>query len=196
MLVMSEKRGRGRPPDARVEAAVVQATLAEIDEKGLRNSTMEAIAARAGIGKATLYRRWPNKEALLYFLAAQLTESYEPIDTGDLTKDLFSVFEPLPEHVYKGPVATLTPTFIAEAARDPRIREFVTELVADRRKGAKLALQRARRRGELRPGVDLDVALDMMYGALEHRFLVSGQPVTAAFVRKVIDLGVASIRDA
>lgn len=184
---MGDKRGRGRPPDARVETAVVEATLAEIDEKGLRNATMEAIATRAGIGKATLYRRWPNKEALLYFLADQLSETYEPIDTGDLRKDLQSVFEPLPKQVYRGPVATLTPTFIAEAARDPRIRALMSDLVAERRRGTRLAFERARDRGELRRGFDLDTALDMVHGALDSCFLVRGRPVTEAYVRKVLD---------
>jgi AcrR family transcriptional regulator len=192
---MSEGRGRGRPRDARVEAAVVEATVAEIDEKGLGNCTMEAIAARAGIGKATLYRRWPNKEALFYFLASQLTDSCEPIDTGDLRKDLYSVFEPLVEQAYKGPVATLMPTFIAEAARDPKMREFVSQLVADRRMGAVHALQRARRRGELRARVDLDAVVDMINGAFACRFLMRGQPITVAFVRKVVDLAVDGILD-
>lgn len=171
----------------------MEATLAEIDEKGLRNATMEGIAARAEIGKATLYRRWPNKEALLYFLADQLTETYEVLDTGDLRKDLASVFEPLPKLVYRGPVATLTPTFIAEAARDPQIRAYVSNLVDDRRKGARLALQRAKKRGELRRGVDLDMVLDMMHGALDSRFLMRGLPVTEAYVRKVLDLALEGV---
>jgi AcrR family transcriptional regulator len=191
---VTEGRARGRPRDARVEQAVIDATIAEIDEKGLRNATMEAIALRAGIGKATLYRRWPNKEALLYFLADQLSEAYEPLDTGDLRKDLRSVFEPLVTEVYQGPVATLMPTFIAEAARDDRIRHFVTDLIADRRTGAKRVFARAKRRGELRRGVDADVALDMMYGALEHRFLSQGTPVTLALIDEVLDLALSGIQ--
>jgi AcrR family transcriptional regulator len=191
---VTEGRARGRPRDARVEQAVIEATIAEIDEKGLRNATMEAIALRAGIGKATLYRRWPNKEALLYFLADQLSEAYEPLDTGDLRKDLRSVFEPLVTEVYQGPVATLMTTFIAEAARDERIRHFVTELIAERRTGAKRVFARAKRRGELRRGVDVDVALDMMYGALEHRFLSQGTPVTLALIDEVLDLALSGIQ--
>jgi AcrR family transcriptional regulator len=193
MLAMSEKRGRGRPPDARIEGAVVDATLAEIAEKGLRNATMEGIAVRAEIGKATLYRRWPSKEALLYFLADQLSETYDVLDTGDLRKDLLSVFEPLAKLVYAGPVATLTPTFIAEAARDPQIREYVSNLVTDRRKGARLALRRAQKRGELRRGVDLDMVLDMMHGALDSRFLSRGLPVTESHIRKVLDLALEGV---
>jgi AcrR family transcriptional regulator len=191
---VSEGRSRGRPRDnARVETAVVEATLAEIEEKGLGNCTVEAIAARAGIGKATFYRRWPNKEAVLYFLASQLSDVIEPIDTGNLRKDLLSVFEPLPERVYGGPVATVMPTFIAEAARDPQMRKFVAELTEERRKGAIHALQRARRRGELRRGVDLDTVVDMMTGAFACRALLLGEPITGAFARKVVDLAINGI---
>ena len=84
------KRSRGRPRDESVDTAVVEAAVAEIAEKGLTAATMEAIAARAGVGRATLYRRWPNKSALLYFCADQLAEVIQPEDTGDLRKDLLS----------------------------------------------------------------------------------------------------------
>jgi AcrR family transcriptional regulator len=191
---VSETRSRGRPRDnARVEAAVVEATLAEIDEKGLGNCTVEAIAARAGIGKATFYRRWPNKEAVLYFLAAQLSGVGEPIDTGDLRKDLISIFAPLARQMNGGPVATLMPTFIAEAARDPQMRKFVADHTEVRRKLAIQALQRARRRGELRQSVDLNIVVDMIIGAFACRTLLLGQSLTSAFARKVIDLGINGI---
>ena len=101
--------------------------------------------------------------------------------------------EPLVEQAYTGPVAKMMPTFIAEAARDPRIEEFITELVADRRMGAVHALQRAKRRGELRARVDVDAVVDMINGAFLCRFLMRGQPVTVRFVRKVVDLTVDGI---
>jgi AcrR family transcriptional regulator len=191
---VSDGRSRGRPRDnERVAAAVVEATLAEIDEKGLGNCTVEAIAARAGIGKATFYRRWPNKEAVLYFLASQLTRVVEPVDTGDLRKDLLSVLEVVRKEAYAGPVATVMPTFLAEAARDPQMREFVAKLAEEGRMGAIHALERAKRRGELRRGVDLDVVVDMIYGALESRYLNFGESITAAYVRKVVDLAIRGI---
>jgi AcrR family transcriptional regulator len=189
-----EIRRRGRPRDnARVEAAVVQATLAEIADKGLPNCTVEAIAARAGIGKATFYRRWPNKEVVLHLLASQLSDVLEPIETGDLRKELISVIEPLPERVYGGPVATVMPAFIAEAARDPQMRKVVAELTQERRQGAIHALQRAKRRGELRRGVDLEAVVDMILGAYACRALLLGEPITGRFAQKVVDLALNGI---
>jgi hypothetical protein len=126
----------------------------------------------------------------LYFLASQLTRVVEPIDTGDLRKDLLSVVEVVRKEAYAGPVM---PTFLAEAARDPQMREFVAKLAEEGRMGAIHALERAKRRGELRRGVDLDVVVDMIYGALESRYLNFGESITAAYVRKVVDLAIRGI---
>jgi len=188
------KRSRGRPREESVDSAVVEAAVAEIAEKGLTAATMEAIALRAGVGRATLYRRWPNKSALLYFCADQLVEVIEPADTGDLRKDLLSVFETLAELSYgDGPLALLAPTFIAAAAHDQQMRTFVADNVVSRRSGAVVALRRARRRGELRQGVKINLTVDMIAGALSDRAYLLGKPVTSAYVRSVIDQAIAGI---
>ena len=188
------KRSRGRPRDESVDTAVVEAAVAEIAEKGLTAATIEAIAARAGVGRATLYRRWPNKSALLYFCADQLAEVIQPEDTGDLRKDLLSVFENLAELSYgDGPLALLAPTFIAAAAHDEQMRTFVADNVVSRRSGAVVALRRARRRGELRQGVNVNLTVDMIAGALSDRAYLLGKPVTSAYVRSVIDQVIAGI---
>ena len=188
------KRSRGRPRDESVDTAVVEAAVAEIAEKGLTAATMEAIAARAGVGRATLYRRWPNKSALLYFCADRLAEVIQPADTGDLRKDLLTVFEPLAEFSYgDGPLALLAPTFIAAAAHDEQMRTFVADNVVSRRSGAVVALRRARRRGELRQGVNVNLTVDMIAGALSDRAYLLGKSVTSAYVRSVIDQAIAGI---
>jgi AcrR family transcriptional regulator len=155
---------------------------------------MEGIADRSGVSKATLYRRWPNKTAILYFLADQLVDMIEPADTGDLRKDLLTVFEPLAEQSYgDGPFALLAPTFIAAAAHDPQMRVFVQDHVASRRAGATKALRRAQRRGELRGGVDVTLTVEMIAGALSERACLLGKPVTSTYVRKVIDQAIAGV---
>lgn len=193
-LVPQQRRRRGRPRDSRVEDAVVQATVAEIAEKGLEATTMEGIALRADVGKATLYRRWPNKLSLLYFLADQLSDVFEPADTGDLRKDLLSVFEPMAEQAHgDGPLATLIPTFIGAAAHDAQIRAFVSRLVAHRGGGAVEALRRAKGRGELRPDADIQTTVAMIAGAFSHRSLWLGKPVTTGYVRRVVDQAIDGI---
>jgi AcrR family transcriptional regulator len=191
---MTEPRRRGRPRDTGVESSVLDAAVAEITEKGLDATTMEAIAVRAGIGKATLYRRWPNKTALLHFLADQLAEVYEASDTGDVRKDLLAVFEPLAAQGYgSGPVARLAPTFIAAAAHDEQMRAFVAEHVMARRAGAIRALRRAQERGELRDDVNIKLTVDMIAGALSERGYLLGKPVSSAYVRSIVDQAIAGI---
>ncbi len=185
---------RGRPRDEGVHTAVVEAVVAEIAAKGLPATTMEAIAERAGIGRATLYRRWPNKTALLYYCADQLAEVTEPADTGDLRKDLLTVFEPLAELSYgEAPLGLLGPTFIAEAAHDQQMRTFLADSVVRRRSGALVALRRARQRGELRPGVNINLTVEMIAGALSDRAYLLGKPVTSAYVRSAIDQAIAGV---
>jgi AcrR family transcriptional regulator len=194
IATMTEKRRPGRPREARVDAAVAEATLAELTEKGPVAATIEAIAARAGVGRATVYRRWPNKDALFRFLTTQHIDGPEPADTGDLRKDLLSVFEPIVEQLRDGqPIAVLMPTFVAQAAHDADVRAFVASMVAERKAGTVKALERARQRGELRPGVDLETVADMIAGAFSHRLLLHGEPVTSGYVHRVLDQAIAGI---
>lgn len=168
--------------------------VAEVTEKGLGAATMESIAARAGVGKTTLYRRWSNKEALFYFVASQVSDIVVPTDTGDLRKDLLSVYGPLEDQLRPGgPATALFPEVVAQAARDSRIRDVVCQLVAERRGGAAQALRRAKQRGELRDGVDVNTVLDMITGAFSYRSLLLGKPITSAYIRKVVDQAIDGI---
>ncbi len=135
-----------------------------------------------------------HKSALLSFSADQLAEVCEAADTGDLRKDLLTVFEPLAEQSYgDGPLAVLAPTFIAEAAHDRQMRTFLADSVVRRRSGALIALRRARQRGELRPGVNINLTGKMIAGALSDRAYLLGKPVSSAYVRSVIDQAIAGI---
>lgn len=186
----------GRPRDARVDQQIVDATLAELGERGFAGATIESIAHRAGVGKATIYRRWPNRDALLQHVALQVADVFEPEDTGDLRTDLLSVFEPLAAEFYEGGVASLLPELIAEAARDPAIRDLVRRLADERRAGASAALHRARERGELRPGVDVDAVVDMIAGSYLYRFLLLGERVPKSFARVAVDVALSgALRD-
>ena len=118
----------------------------------------------------------PTSTALLHFCADQLAEVIQPADTGDLRKDLLTVFEPLAELSYgDGPLALLAPTFIAAAAHDEQMRTFVADNVASRRSGAIVAFAERGERGELRQGVNINLTVDMIAGALSDRGLPSRQ---------------------
>jgi AcrR family transcriptional regulator len=186
-------RRPGRPRDARVDQQIVEATLAELAEKGFGGATIEAIAHRAGVGKATIYRRWPNREALLEFVAFQAADVCEPEDTGDLRKDLLSIFEPMAAEFYERGAGALLPDLIAEAAREPKIRALLRELASARRAGAVAAFERARSRGELRRGLDIDIAVDMIAGAFLYRSVVLAEAIAADVARDAVDVVIQGV---
>lgn len=195
MTVVGEQSDRrpGRPRDARVDQVIVEATLAELTDKGFAGATVDAIAARAGVGKATIYRRWPNREALLRFVATQVVDVVEPEDTGDLRKDLISIFEPLAAEFHEGGAGALLPDLIAEAAHDPMMRDLVRELASERRAPAVAAFDRAKGRGELRRGADVDTVVDMLAGSLVYRFLLLKEPLDGGFTRRIVDLALHGV---
>lgn len=187
------ERRPGRPRDARIDELVVEATLAEVTDKGFGAVTMEGIAGRAGIGKATLYRRWPNRDAVFRFVAARVVEPFDPTDTGDLRKDLLAVFAPLAEDFFTGGPARLLPDLCAQAAHDDDVRRLVRDLAREHRAGALAAFERARARGELRPGVDADLVIDMISGALLYRFLLLGATVDRQQAAAAVDIALEGI---
>jgi AcrR family transcriptional regulator len=190
-VVATADRRPGRPRDARVDQQIVEATLAEVADKGFGGATIESIAARAGVGKATIYRRWPNREALLQFVALRVSDVVTPADTGDLRKDLVAIFAPFAGEFYEGGAGALMPDLVAEAARDPKIRELVRGLAVERRAVAIAAFERAAARRELRAGVDIDTVVDMLAGSFLYRFLLLGEQPDD--VEKAIDVALRGI---
>jgi AcrR family transcriptional regulator len=191
--VATADRRPGRPRDARVDQQIVEATLAELADKGFGGASIESIAARAGVGKAAIYRRWPNREALLQFVALQVTDVVEPADTGDLRKDLLSVFTPLASQFYVTGAGALLPDLVAEAARDPKIRALLKDLVAERRAVAVHAFERAEARGELRRDVDVDTVVDMVGGSFLYKFMLLGEALDESTAEAAIDVALHGV---
>ena len=183
----SDDRRLGRPRDARVDAAVLDATRALLAERGFAGTTVEAIATRAGVGKATIYRRWPTREALLLAVtSADLPEIAVP-DTGDLRQDLRLIFTMLAEQMrFAGP-ASYIGDLIGESMRNPEMRKDFDALVEARRSLCGAIIAQAKRRGDLRKGVDPDMVLDLISGALFYRKIFRDEPADAAYVEQAID---------
>jgi AcrR family transcriptional regulator len=165
-------------------------------EEGLSAVSMDAIAEHAGVSKATIYRWWPTKEALaLDALHHEWAEkSEDPPDTGSLRGDLLALMRPWARLVRSRPYARVIGTFVAKAHTDPDFAaEYVNRLVLPRRDRARLVFARAIGRGEVSADIDVDVALDLLYGALYHRLLHGHAKLSDAFVAKVIDIGLRGI---
>lgn len=179
----------GRPRSARAHAAILDSAHALLIEQGYPAVTMDAIAARAGASKATIYRWWPNKAAVL--MDAYLDHANSEIafpDTGSLRDDLAQQLAAVIHAMNTTPSGRTLTTLIAEAQHDPGLAASLRErFIAPRRDDAIAALERGRERHQLRADVDTDVLVDLLYGALYYRLLVSGQPTDVSYANTLLD---------
>jgi AcrR family transcriptional regulator len=185
-------RRPGRPRDARADVAIVEATLAEISERGFGGATIEGIAARAGVGKATIYRRWRSKEELLRFVAGQVSDVCAVPDTGNVRDDLRAIFEPMGAVLCSSAVGSLVPELIAEAARNPDMRSLMRSFAEERRDPALEVIRGAIERRELPSSVDADTVVDLICGAIVYRCVVLGDPVSHQDIDRMIDQALGS----
>jgi AcrR family transcriptional regulator len=186
---------RGRPRSEEADRAILQAAIEVLAERGLRGMSIEEVAARAGVGKATVYRRWPTRGALaLDAFRAEFRELQPQPDTGSLHGDLLAALRSWVRAVTGTRAGRMLAGLIAEAQNDPALAAAWREQVVARLRAQHVVmLQRAITRGEIPADTDLDVALDLLYGAAYHRLLHGHRPLTDAFVRAVVDLLVAGL---
>jgi AcrR family transcriptional regulator len=178
-----------RRRNERSRQAIMSATRALVDRDGLRDLTIEAIARHAGVGKATIYRWWPSKAAVVMeALQEEIAPQIPFPDTGsareDLRRQLAAVIKLLSTtrtgHAYLA--------LIAESLHDPALAEALVErYIAGRRSAASTVFQRGIDRGELRPDLDVGVAIDAIYGAVYYRLLVSHAPTGPGYADELLD---------
>jgi AcrR family transcriptional regulator len=169
---VDEPKPRGRRRSLAAEAAILKATLYLLERKPLRKVTADAIARRAGVSKATIYKWWPNKSqvALDAYLAG-MTEQVVMPDTGsaqaDFTEQLKSVIA-----FYASPLGRLFGQFLAEGQSDPEFLELFRErFLHARRDTARVMWRRGIDRGEIRKEIDGELLLDLIYGPMIFRLL-------------------------
>jgi AcrR family transcriptional regulator len=181
---------RGRPRSEKSKAAILATAGELLLERGLEDVSMDAIAEQAGVSKATIYRWWPTKETLaIDALYEDWAAAYpEPPDTGRLRDDLSGVFLPWVDHITKRPYARVLGALLTRARTDDAFaQEFDQRLIQPRRGRARPIFTRAIERGELPADTDIELALDLLYGAVYHRFLQGHLPLSRGFVEAVID---------
>jgi AcrR family transcriptional regulator len=152
--------------------------------------SMEEVATRAGVGKATVYRRWPTRGALaLDAFMAEFRSQLAPPDTGALRSDLVAAFRAWSRAVTKTRAGRMLAGLIAETQRDPQLAAAWRERVFEPlRVQHRELVDRALRRGEIPADTDADVVLDLVFGAGYHRLLQGHLPITDRFARQVVDL--------
>ena len=156
---------------------------------------MDAVAERAGVSKATIYRWWRSKETLTLDALFDEWATAPPMrDTGTLRGDLLALLRPWVRVVTQRPYGRVLARLIAEAHTDPQFaKDYQARFIQPRRAAGRAVLGRAIERGELASGVDVEVALDLLYGPLYHRLLHAHAPFNARFARQVVDTVLSGI---
>lgn len=185
-------RRTGRPRSAEADRAILGATRAALVELGWSKLTMGDVAARAGVAKTTLYRRWTNKSELVVdAVAALLDEQLELPDLGSLRADVEETVLRFAALLTRPEAGTSLMAVVAEATRDDALRERIRTTIVNRQKRlVLLGRERAQARGELPRETDpaaaartADMIFDVIAGAVMHRTLVSADPVDAPWAR-------------
>jgi AcrR family transcriptional regulator len=159
------RRPRGRPRRADARRKIVDATLALLAERGFQAATMDAIAARAGVGKNTIYRRWDSKEELIADALRDLAPEPHPREQEDLRALLLDYLHGLEREFADPRIGKLLPGLLGELQSNPEFAlVWVDRVVRPRRRAIVDVLTRAVERGELRAGVDPDTAADLLLG--------------------------------
>jgi AcrR family transcriptional regulator len=185
----SLSRAIGRPREARADRAILVATIELMAERGVRDLRMGDVAERAGVGKATIYRRYRSKDELVADAVATLVSEIVIPDTGSTRSDLLALMRQAVE-LYSGPLARgLMPALLEETRRNPELASTVRDrFLAERRSALSAVLDRGVRRGDLRRGLDLELALDVLGGAIFYRLLVTGAAIDERLAEGVVEL--------
>lgn len=183
-------RRPGRPRDARVHQAILDATLQLLFEVGFEGMSIEGVAARAGVGKTTIYRRWASKEELVTDLVNQIHTEAPVVDTGSLRDDLLTLAHSAESGSPRMAMEQLMPRFLAEASANPALfRAYQESVIAPRLRLLTQLVERAMERGEIRADLDPTVVVDLLAGGLMWRQMISGHllPTSPDFVERLIN---------
>ncbi|GGO32210.1 TetR/AcrR family transcriptional regulator [Micromonospora parathelypteridis] len=168
--------------------AIMRTTLELAQEVGYAKLSIEAVAARAGVGKHTVYRRWPSKGAL--FLDAVLTSGEPGLDypdTGDVVADLRRQIHAAVDLLGRPPMGPLYQALVGEAQHDPLVAAALNERFIRPQADRTVArLRKAQQQGQLSPEFDLDVAMAILSGPLYFRLLITQEPLTHEYVERVL----------
>jgi AcrR family transcriptional regulator len=181
-------RRPGRPRSERADQAIIDAALSLFAESGPEGLCIERVAARAGVGKATIYRRWPGKEDLLLdAIAALKTPLPEPAGRS-VREDLVTLVGTLCQDSADPRRAREFALLLGEGAKYPRLMaRYVETVLEPRREVVRAVLRRGVASGELRPDLDVDAALFMLVGAVVARRGHEQQAVPAGYAERVVD---------
>ena len=178
---------------ARSEDAILQATLDLVAEHGVAGVTVDAVAARAGVGKATIYRHWGSRAQLVHAAIACMKGPFTELDTGSLKGDLSALLRELVEFLSRPDTGRVFPSLLDAAERDPELAELRRQHMLERRAAFERAIQRAIDRGELRDGADVQLLIDLVVAPFFYRRIMARGTVSIDDIEPVVDAVLAAV---
>jgi AcrR family transcriptional regulator len=182
----------GRPRSEEAHKAILDATLDLLAEVGFSALTVEGVATRAGVGKATIYRRWPSKLPLVVEAFGQLP-AFEECDTGRLADDLKRMLTSYIETFNTTALAAVLPSLAGERAHNPELDELFTPVSLGRRRPLRAAFERAQERGEIPAELDVELATDLVVGPIAVTLFFKGGRLNPKSVGPMVDLALSGI---
>lgn len=182
-----EPRGKGRPRSGEAHLAILSATLDLLVAAGYDGMSIEAVAARAGVGKATVYRRWESKAALVIETLETIAAATPPPDTGDTRTDLEQYVHNLVVGIGHTDYGAILSGLAHELARNDQVaRIFRENFLRPRRLAIYEILERGIARGEVRADLDLELVVDLLAGPVYYRRVISGGRIDADVGRALV----------
>lgn len=180
-------RSPGRPRSEEAHAAILDASLALTREIGYDAVSIEAIAARAGVGKTTVYRRWASKELLITEAITRMVRTVTVPDTGDVEQDVLALLRVTMAMYRDAATGPLLTGLVAAMARSEAVGDAVRSgFVMVARDAMRRVLRRGVERGQLKARLDESLALDLLSGPLFYRYLMLGKPIDDRFTCGVV----------
>jgi len=185
---MRHRSRPGRPRSDRVHRAILDAARELLIAEGFADLRLERVAARAGVGKTAIYRRWPSKEALALELLMELASPHIAIlDVGDTRAELLAAVTNAMRALTDTPFGPVIRALLSQIAIGPELGDpFRASVVQARRDAVASVIARGVRRGDLRADVDLDVATELLVGPVYFRLMFGGE-LSDEFAERVVD---------
>jgi AcrR family transcriptional regulator len=174
---------KGRPRSHEAHVAILKAALSEVHELGFRAVSIDSLSVKSGVAKTTIYRRWPNKAAVVmdaFFYEIGPEIAFPPCERS---VDSIQIQMRAVAKAFRGKFGPLIKALLGEAQFDPELAEaFRDRWIEPRRETAKTVIRDAIRKQELRSDIDLDTTIDALYGGLYYRLLIGAGPLSQAYV--------------
>jgi AcrR family transcriptional regulator len=185
-------RRRGRPRDPALDERILEQLVVLLGTHGYARLTLDELAARSGVAKTTILRRWPSKAAVAAAGVERVAlQSVDVQDSGSLRDDVHALLQGAVDTFARGS-GQFVPRLLREAGHHPEIADLLNTVLHTRRQSYRKVLALAIARGELSPSIDQELLIDLLIGPLWLRLLLTHDPITPEYVDSNVEAALAA----